>query len=91
MMINNTTIGELRARQQAKDVRSAPNPFRPDANGKRNLTAMSRLIKEQPARARELCEAAGDNWRTYAPYPDNAAGAEQRRRDRQRRLQEVFG
>lgn len=45
---------------------SAGNPFKKDAAGNRNLTAISALVKDDPVRARRLAQEAGENpanWR----------------------------
>jgi hypothetical protein len=47
------------------------NPFKRDAKGERNLTAISALVKSDPARAKQLCRDAGENpaaWFPENPY-----------------------
>jgi len=45
---------------------SGANPFKKDAAGNRNLTAISALVKDDPVRAKRLAQEAGENpanWR----------------------------
>ncbi len=40
---------------------SGDNPFKKDANGNRNLTAISPLVRSDPQRAEQLAREAGEN------------------------------
>lgn len=47
------------------------NPFKKDANGQRNMTAISALIKKDPGRAKRLAREAGEDpesWMPSNPY-----------------------
>ena len=45
------------------------NPFRRDADGKRNVTRMSAVVKTDPVRAKRLIADAGDDVRHW--FPEN--------------------
>jgi len=50
---------------------SGENPFKKDANGARNMTAISALVKRDPERARRLAREAGENpdlWMPNNPF-----------------------
>ncbi|WP_421917367.1 hypothetical protein [Mesorhizobium sp.] len=63
-------IGEAMFREDTIDggVRSSGgNPFKRNAAGERNLTAISALVKSDPARARRLAREAGENPALWMP------------------------
>ncbi|MER8511681.1 hypothetical protein NKH47_01825 [Mesorhizobium sp. M1060] len=47
------------------------NPFKRDAKGERNLTAISALVKSDPERAKRLCKDAGENPDSWFPSNPN--------------------
>lgn len=84
------TVGEIYA-SQGRDpggrfLPTAGNPFKD-----RNATKISQAIKRNPTEARRLCEAAGDNWRDYTRFSDDAAGAEERRREHEEKIRRTLG
>lgn len=63
-------IGEAMFREDTIDggARSnGGNPFKRNASGERNLTAISALVKSDPARARRLAREAGENPDRWMP------------------------
>ncbi|WP_137934355.1 hypothetical protein [Mesorhizobium comanense] len=63
-------IGEAMFREDTIDGGAAPaggNPFRRNASGERNLTAISTLVRSDPARARRLAREAGENPELWMP------------------------
>ncbi len=42
------------------------NPFKKDAKGNRNVTAISALVRNDPDRAKRLCQEAGERWSEWA-------------------------
>ncbi|CCV14998.1 hypothetical protein [Mesorhizobium sp. STM 4661] len=66
-------IGEAMFREDTIDADGAPrgqNPFKRNAAGERNISAISALVKSDPARARRLAREAGENpdlWMSNNP------------------------
>jgi hypothetical protein len=57
-------IGDAMFREDTIDGAGASggeNPFKKDANGQRNLTAISALVNSDPERAKRLAREAGEN------------------------------
>ena len=46
---------------------STGNPFKRNATGERNISAISALVKSDPARARRLAREAGENPDLWMP------------------------
>lgn len=67
------TIGEAMFAEDtigADGVPHGANPFKKNANGERNMTAISQLVRSDPERARRLAREAGENpdqWITQNP------------------------
>lgn len=59
-MFKEDTIG-------ADGTRGGENPFKKNANGERNITAISALVKSDPERARRLAREAGENPDLWIP------------------------
>jgi hypothetical protein len=57
---------EQRARDAAGRFAPATNPFVKDARGHRNLTAIHRLLRTNPALGKRLCQEAGEVWESWA-------------------------
>lgn len=63
-------IGEAMFREDTIDADAAPrgqNPFKRNAAGERNISAISALVKSDPARARRLAREAGENPDLWMP------------------------
>ncbi|MBZ9854311.1 hypothetical protein LB566_10890 [Mesorhizobium sp. CA13] len=63
-------IGEAMFREDTIDADAAPrgqNPFRRNAAGERNVSAISALVKSDPQRARRLAREAGENPDLWMP------------------------
>ncbi|PBB36903.1 hypothetical protein [Mesorhizobium sp. WSM3868] len=63
-------IGEAMFREDTIDADGAPrgqNPFRRNAAGERNISAISALVKSDPQRARRLAREAGENPDLWMP------------------------
>lgn len=63
-------IGEAMFREDTIDGGgrlSAGNPFKRNASGERNISAISALVKSDPARARRLAREAGENPDLWMP------------------------
>ena len=66
-------IGEAMFTEDTIDAGGAPrgqNPFKRNAAGERNISAISALVKSDPARARRLAREAGENpdlWMSNNP------------------------
>ncbi|TGQ69864.1 hypothetical protein EN829_013150 [Mesorhizobium sp. M00.F.Ca.ET.186.01.1.1] len=63
-------IGDAMFREDTIDAgarSSGGNPFKRNATGDRNLTAISALVKSDPARARRLAREAGENPDRWMP------------------------
>lgn len=64
---NNTTIGE---KWPSPHERPAENPFLRDGNGRiKSPSAITKLVKENPQLARELCRQAREPLSAW--FPDN--------------------
>jgi hypothetical protein len=63
-------IGDAMFREDTIDADGAPrghNPFKRNVAGERNLTAISALVKSDPARARRLAREVGENPDLWMP------------------------
>ncbi|PTE07688.1 hypothetical protein [Mesorhizobium helmanticense] len=63
-------IGEAMFREDTIDADGVPrgqNPFKRNAAGERNISAISALVKTDPARARRLAREAGENPDLWMP------------------------
>jgi len=63
-------VGQSMFKEDKLDENGAPkadNPFKRDASGQRNLTAISALVKSDPQRAKRLAMEAGENPALWMP------------------------
>lgn len=63
-------VGEAMFREDTIDADGAPrgqNPFKRSAAGERNISAISALVKSDPARAQRLAREAGENPDLWMP------------------------
>jgi hypothetical protein len=69
-----SAVGEAMFKEDTVDnhgVPGAENPFKKDANGNRNIGAISALVANDPERARRMAREAGENpdlWISRNPY-----------------------
>ena len=66
--LNNTTIGE-KWPDKKRDYVGEPNPFERDKGKIKSPSEISRLIKQDPAKARAMCKLAGESLAVW--FPEN--------------------
>lgn len=65
-----SAIGEAMFKEDSIGADPAPggaNPFKKDANGNRNMTEISALVKRDPERARQMAREVGENPDSWVP------------------------